>query len=607
MNEPLKLLTSISLSVFLTACGGGGGGSDKDNNDGNPVNNGSPGVISGGEGSVMEDIETSTSGQLTDSGNANQTFEATELQGTYGSLKTASDGGWSYTLDSNLANPLNAGELATDKFTVGVGTEDDITTITISVTGTDDAYTFNPTSPLAKLVVDSRESAKGTLTLEDIDGNTPEFIEKTITGNYGEFKIFSDGNWEYTLNDNADSLKGGETASESITFQLTDGSEESVIFSVATITPKENSVVFIMMNFSDGQATDKASLTHIANMVFNDTDSLDNIYRENSLGQLKFLRHRVNDKELENYCYGEPNNEETSVDCIFYNIEDREQGGILSIEDAAARAEIARQNNEIGEYTDGGFEWTDLAYEWTKTKYTDENGQPLDLRKWDHRVFIYPQAAKKAGLVGAGVASVGGSWSSVASYSDQNVMGHELGHNIGLSHAGLDNNNDGDIVDSGDSEYGTDGALMGNRSQSRLFGSAHREYMKWYDLFPEYTTTVEQVANSSQDVEIEAIELTAGELSGALPQQLKIESNGSSNGENHYYVNYHVAHNILNPRPHFDGSVTVHYLKGRVSNHVAVLEQPGDSFTDSRIGLTITYKSSDSAKKSAVITVSYDQ
>ncbi|WHI51712.1 VCBS domain-containing protein [Microbulbifer sp. MLAF003] len=636
MREPLKLLTVFSLSVFLTACGGGSGDSGQspdDDNANNPVSDGSGdngdsnngndgsdnstggntdtdtgndtdsnGVISGGEGSVTENVEITTSGQLIDSGNTDQTFEETGLQGKYGNLKVSSDGNWSYTLESNLADPLNANELVTDEFSVGIGSTEKTTTITISVTGTDDAYTFDPGSPLATMIVNSREHANGTMMIEDVDGNTPEFPEETISGSYGEFKLLKNGDWEFTLNNNADSLKEGETAEDTIAFQLTDGTEQSVTFTIATIDPSESSIVFILMNFSDGLATDQGDLTHIANTVFNDKDSLDNAYRENSFGQLKFLRHRINDKSLQHYCYGEPGNEDTSVDCVVFNIPDSENGGTLSIADAVARAEAGQE----GEYTDDGFTWRDKAYQWASDNLVDENNQPLNLRNWRHQVFIYPNASYKAGLVGAGVASVGGGMSLVASFSDQNVMGHELGHNIGLSHAGLDSNNDGDTNDSGDSEYGTDGSLMGNRSRSRLFGSAHREYMKWYNLFPEYTTTVEQVSSSSQDVEIEAIELTAGELSGSLPQQLKIESNGSSNGQNHYYVNYHVAHDILNPRPHFEDSVTVHYLNGRTSNHVAVLEQVGDSFTDSKIGLTITYKSSDSIKKSAVITVSYN-
>ncbi|MDP5208520.1 VCBS domain-containing protein [Microbulbifer sp. 2205BS26-8] len=598
MNTALRLLVAISLSVTFTACGGGGGSTS-----GGDTDTETPGVISGGEGRVLENSETTTTGKLTDSTNANQTFEANNFQGTYGNLETSEDGSWTYTLEGELADPLNGGEQASEAFTVGVAGGSRTTKITISITGFDDPYTFQPESPLAMMVVDSKEFATGRLSLNDVDGNTPVFVSGTVAGSYGDFKLSESGDWEYTLNSKADSIRKGDLTEDSITFTLSDDTEQTVVFSIATLEPTESSIVFILMNFSDALATDRADISDIADMVFNDVDSLDNTYRENSLGQLKFLRHRVSDNTLQHYCYGEANREESSVDCIRFDIPDSQNSGILSIADAAARAKAGQQ----GEYTDSGHTWRNMAYQWAENNLVDENGAPLALNKWRHQVYIYPRAAYREGLIGYGVAAVGGRWSMVASDSDQLLMGHELGHNIGLGHAGWDSNNDGDTNDNGEDEYGTGGAFMGNRSESRLFGSAHREYMDWYRLFPEYTVTVEQASNSSQDLEIQAIELTAGDRSGTLPQQLKVESTGSSNGQSHYYVNYHVAHNELNPRPHYAHSVTVHYLNGRTSNHVAVLAQPGDDFTDEAIGLKIEYKSRIAENQSAVIAVSYSE
>ncbi|WP_299941275.1 VCBS domain-containing protein [uncultured Microbulbifer sp.] len=598
MNTPIRLLAAISLSVTFTACGGGGGSSSEDDTETE-----TPAVISGGEGRVMENSEATTTGKLTDSANANQTFEANSFQGTYGNLKTSEDGSWTYTLESELADPLNGGEQASETFTVGVADGTRTTNITISITGFDDPYRFEPESPLAMLVVDSKESATGRLSLNDVDGNTPVFVSGTIAGRYGDFTLSASGEWDYTLNSKADSIRKGDLSEDSVTFTLSDNSEQTVAFSIATLEPKESSIVFILMNFSDGLATDRADISDIADMVFNDVDSLDNTYRENSLGQLKFLRHRVSDNALQHYCYGEANREESSIDCIRFDIPDNQNGGTLSIADAAARAKAGQG----AEYTDAGSTWRDMAYQWTSNNLVDGNGAPLELGKWDHQVFIYPRAAYNAGLVGFGLARVRGGWSMVVSDPDQSLMGHELGHNIGLGHAGWDSNNDGDTNDSGEDEYGTGGAFMGNRSKSRLFGSAHREYMGWYRIFPEYTVTIKQNPGSSQDLEIQAIELTAEDRSGTLPQQLKVESTDSSNGQSHYYVNYHVAHNELNPRPHHAHSVTVHYLNDITSNHVAVLAQPGDDFTDDAIGLKIEYKSRNAENQSAVISVSYSQ
>ncbi|WP_444928695.1 VCBS domain-containing protein [Microbulbifer sp. SSSA002] len=603
MTYSLKLLMAIGLSILLTACGGGGSSDDSDTDD-TPVssddNSGSDdtSTISGNSGSVSENNDTTTTGQLSDSANSNQTFEAGNFQGGYGELQSSTDGSWTYTLDSELADPIQGSEVVTDTFTIGVGSSDS-TTVSISITGFDDTYTFSPANPLATLVVEGKEFASGTLLLDDVDGNTPVFVAETINGSYGDFTLSSNGDWEYSLNDSAESLNSGDSAEDTLTFQLSDGSSQSIIFDIVTIEPTESSIVFIFMNFSDAVPTDTTDISDIANMVFNNEDSLDNTYLKNSLGQLKFLRHRINDNTLEHYCYGEAGNEDSSIDCISYDIPDSQDGGTLSIENASARS------SQGGEYTDGGFTWRDNASEWIEANLVDDNNSPLDLSDWRHRVYIFPTEANSAGLVGAGVAALNGKWSLITAYTDPVIMGHELGHNIGLNHAGNDDNNDGDTNDRGESEYGTSGAFMGNAWGSRLFGSGHREYMGWYDWFPEYSKTITQTAGSTEQVEIEAIELTAGELSGNLPQQLKVASEGSSNGEDYYYVNYHIGHDILNPSAHMENSVSIHYLDDNLFNHVAELEAPGDSFTDADIGLTIEFQSRSSDSQSATLIVSY--
>ncbi|WP_444935440.1 VCBS domain-containing protein [Microbulbifer sp. JMSA004] len=465
-------------------------------------------------------------------------------------------------------------------------------------------YTFNPSSPLATLVVGSQEYASGTLTLEDTDSNSPTFQANSVAGDYGDFTLYESGNWEYQLNTNSQNLNDGESVEDTISFELTDGSTLYVVFSVQTIEATESSIVFIFMNFSDVSVEDDLSVSQIADMAFNDTDSLDNAYQENSLGQLKFSRHLSSDTALDQYCYGEDSDESTSIDCFNYSIPDSQNGGVLSIEDAQSRSG--------SEYNDDGYTWRDNATSWIESNYVDSNSQPVDLSDWRHRVYIFPEAAASAGLVGTGVASVGGRWSMIIADSDQLIMGHEIGHNIGLSHAGNDDNNDGDTNDSGESEYGSDGSLMGNAWQSRLFGSGHRDYMGWYDSFPGYTETIEAVSGSTTSIEFQAIELTAGELSGTLPQLLKVESIGSRNGENYYYIEYHVEHDTLNPRPHHENAVTVHYLSGTsnnnvTANQVATLSTIGESFTDSSAGITIEFLSTDSSNNSATVSVTYDE
>ncbi|WP_444901930.1 VCBS domain-containing protein [Microbulbifer sp. SSSA007] len=462
-------------------------------------------------------------------------------------------------------------------------------------------YTFNPANPLATLVVGTSEYAEGTLELEGTDSKSPGFQASTIEGQYGSFKLYDSGNWEYQLNSNTSSLNNGQSVEDTISIQLTNGDQHSITFAIQTIEATENSIVFILMNFSDAAVTDDVSISQLANMTFNDTDSLDNTYKENSFGQLKFKRHLISDQSLAQYCYGEDNNESSSIDCFVYSIPDSQSGGVLSVGNAQARS----GSSQDGQYSDGGYTWRDNATTWIQNNFVDSNSRPVNLNDWRHRVFIFPRAANNAGLVGTGVASVRGGWSIITADTDQLVMGHELGHNIGLSHAGNDDNNDGDTNDQGESEYGANGAFMGNSWKSRLFGSAHREFMGWYESFPGYTTTIRQSAGNNADYVVQAVELTAGELNSSLPQLLKVESNGSTNGENHYYVEYHIPHNVLNPYPHHANAVTIHYLNDGTANQVATLTTTGDQFSDSSAGVTIELKSKDSSNNSATIAVNY--
>ncbi|WP_444901813.1 VCBS domain-containing protein [Microbulbifer sp. SSSA007] len=271
MNSIIKQLSAISFSMFLVACGSGGGGSGDENNKnttpnltggGNdtvpvPDSNGNPGensgsdpdpdpgfppsgVVSGGEGSVIEDDVTSTSGRLTDSTNEQQIFEELNQWGKYGLLEVSSDGLWKYILNSDLANPLSVGEQVVDEFTIGVGSDEDYTMVAIKITGTDDEYTFNPGVPLASLIVGTVEEVRGTLVIDDVDGNTPEFVASNIVSEYGSFRISSNGDWEFSLIDKAKQLKEGDLVEDVITLRFTDGVEHSVTFSISTVDPGAN-------------------------------------------------------------------------------------------------------------------------------------------------------------------------------------------------------------------------------------------------------------------------------------------------------------------------------------------------------------------------------
>ena len=86
-----------------------------------------------------------------------------------------------------------------------------------------------------------------------------------------------------------------------------------------------------------------------------------------------------------------------------------------------------------------------------------------------------------------GLGTVGGnpSWSLIAYCGDGTVYAHELGHNVGMSHASTDPNNDGTL----DSEYGDNSDWMGAPYAWRQLNAAHKAQMGWWPLSSILTVT----------------------------------------------------------------------------------------------------------------------
>ncbi|MDL2403811.1 VCBS domain-containing protein [Rhizobium mayense] len=194
-------------------------------------------VISGTEtGAVQEDGTLNVSGALTstdaDIGDTAGWSVVGDGDGHYGNLILGDDGQWSYALDNDAAQGLKAGETAQDIFTVKVtdasGTSD-VQTITVTVTGTNDAPVISGTE-IGSVQEDGILDVSGTLTSRDADiGDTAAWaVIGTGDGRYGSLTLGDDGAWTYTLNnDAAQGLRAGETAQEIFTVKVTDASGAS--------------------------------------------------------------------------------------------------------------------------------------------------------------------------------------------------------------------------------------------------------------------------------------------------------------------------------------------------------------------------------------------
>ena len=173
----------------------------------------------------------------------------TGTAGTYGAFDVTTGGDWTYTLDNSVAQSLGGGETATETFVVTATTADGESVtqvVTVTVTGDEDAPVITGTSSGA-VAEDGTLTSTGSLAASDADAaDSPVFAPQVGTaGSYGSFDLTAGGDWTYSLdNSAAQSLAGGETATESFSVTATTADGESTTQTVTiTVTGDEDAPV----------------------------------------------------------------------------------------------------------------------------------------------------------------------------------------------------------------------------------------------------------------------------------------------------------------------------------------------------------------------------
>ncbi len=235
---------------------------------------GDPAVISGtARGATVEDTVRSASGQLNvfdpDTGEAafNPRSNVSVVNG-HGSFSIDAAGAWTYTL--NNADPavqaLGAGQRLPDEtFTVTTidGTSQ---VVTVTITGTDDAPVISTGS--GSVVENTLPAVSGTLSASDIDNPALAFNPGTVSGNFGALVLAPNGAWTYTLDSRAEPLSAGQTAGDTITVTLNDGSTTTVTIS---ITGTNDAAV--IGGVATGSVTEDGTATTSGTLTVTDIDN----------------------------------------------------------------------------------------------------------------------------------------------------------------------------------------------------------------------------------------------------------------------------------------------------------------------------------------------
>ena len=165
--------------------------------------------------------------------------DVASVSGTNGyGLFQMADSTWTYTLDQEAVQDLDAGDTVADTITF-LATDGTPQEITVNIAGTEDGaiVTGTATGQLTEGDVGDLASTFGTLSISDIDADDQPVFEDVAsvsgTNGYGLFQL-ADSTWTYTLDqETVQHLDVGDTVTDSTTLLATDGTPQEVTVTIA--------------------------------------------------------------------------------------------------------------------------------------------------------------------------------------------------------------------------------------------------------------------------------------------------------------------------------------------------------------------------------------
>ncbi len=166
-----------------------------------------------------------------------QTFVAqSNVPGANGIFNIDASGVWSYVANSAF-DYLNVGDKLSDTFIV-CSADGTTTTVKITINGTNDPAILSSAN-INLDEIDVPQSAKGKLTIKDVD-NPEIFVEqKDFVGTTGTFNLDKSGAWTYLAKTNFEELKKGQSVSDNFVVTSSDGTHTAVKITIHGTEPSE--------------------------------------------------------------------------------------------------------------------------------------------------------------------------------------------------------------------------------------------------------------------------------------------------------------------------------------------------------------------------------
>ena len=221
-----------------------------------------------------DDDDTSSITQISVTGGSNSSVASsssynsngTSVTGTYGTLTVGADGTYTYVADQSASDNLDLNDTATDSFTYTISDGDatDTATLIFTVTGLNDTPVANAdtgsvnedstltvsnagSGVIQNNDTDADDSSSLSVTFIGTGSNSDQAVQSgstynsgtptTVTGTYGQLTIGADGTYTYVANQSAaDDLDAGDTATDTFTYTLSDGTSTDTTTISFTVT-----------------------------------------------------------------------------------------------------------------------------------------------------------------------------------------------------------------------------------------------------------------------------------------------------------------------------------------------------------------------------------
>ncbi|TLX79722.1 retention module-containing protein [Pseudomonas nicosulfuronedens] len=185
-----------------------------------------------------------------------------------GALNFNSSGTYHFNPGSDFDH-LAAGESATVTFTYQAkdnnGALSEPKTITITVTGSNDAAVISGVKSSSVNETDAPISTGGKLTVSDVDSPETFQAQTDVAGKYGTFNLGTDGTWTYVAKDAYNELKVGQSYTDTFTVKSADGTSATVTVNIIGTNDRP-------VAFSDSQSTEENTVLHGQVPVATDID-----------------------------------------------------------------------------------------------------------------------------------------------------------------------------------------------------------------------------------------------------------------------------------------------------------------------------------------------